>query len=179
MNNIRCPQCGLTNWATAAACIRCRMPFDKLPPHAYVSLPAYEQAQAQTIPYNYRAQPQPPADPELQRKVWTWYVVYCVLMTLIYFLCLVGGIVLVSVSPQMSNSDRGEAVANGIWLILVGAALMVPFAIAPFLPKKSWGWIYGLVMLIIGAMSCCFWPITIPLIIQWVKPDIKQMFGHR
>jgi hypothetical protein len=26
--------------------------------------------------------------------------------------------------------------------------------------------------------SCCLWPITIPLIIQWVKPEMKRMFGH-
>jgi len=28
MNSMKCPQCGLVNWATADACKRCRLPFN-------------------------------------------------------------------------------------------------------------------------------------------------------
>jgi hypothetical protein len=159
------------------------MSFENLPPHAYVSLPAAEQARAQ---YQYQQHPmpyfpQPPfiPDRELQRKVWMWFVIFCVLLSLLYLTLIVIGIASLALDPRDLEMDFAEAKINGVVLIISGM-FFIPFAIAPFLPKKSWVWVYGLILLILGSIgSCCFWPFTIPLIIQWVKPDIKHMFGHR
>lgn len=176
VNSIKCPQCGVVNWATATHCIRCRTPFEHLPPSAYVSIPASEQAQAHTIPFINRPIFIP--DPELQRKVWMWYVIYCVLMTLLYLSLAVVGAAMLLIGPQDLEMDAMEAQIQGIIFLVMGIILTIPFAIAPFLPKKSGSWVFGLVLLIIGSTGGCLcWPITLPLLVQWLKLDIKQMFG--
>lgn len=177
MNSIKCPQCGLVNWTTAASCKRCGLSFEHLPPHAYVSLPAAEQAEYQApfyMPQRFAA------DPDLQRKVWRWYVVFCVLLASLYLLVAVAGIAMLLIDPAMPERDRFELRIQSLAFAILGPVFFIPFAIAPFLPKKAWSWTYGLVLLILGSVgSCCLWPITIPLIVQWIKPDIKAMFGKQ
>ncbi len=34
------------------------------------------------------------------------------------------------------------------------------------------------VLIGLGLTSCCTWPATIPLIIQWLKPEMKARFGR-
>jgi hypothetical protein len=55
---------------------------------------------------------------------------------------------------------------------------MIPYAMGPFVKGKSWGWVFGIVLIAIGMTSCCLWPITIPLLIQWIKPEMKRAFGQ-
>jgi hypothetical protein len=175
VNSIKCPQCGMVNWRTAAFCKRCGLSFENLPQHAYVSLPAAEQAREHAPFYGQQTFP---ADSELQRKVWRWYVFFCVIVAGLYLFLAIAAIAVLVLDPAMTSDERFEMRIRALIFAIIGPLFMLPFAIAPFLPKKSWNWNYGLVLLIFGSLGgCCFWPITIPLIIQWLKPDIKQMFG--
>ena len=60
-------------------------------------------------------------------------------------------------------------------------ALGLPFAVASILPllfePRPWLWVYGIVLLATGFTSCCFWPICIPLLVFWIKPDVQRYFG--
>ncbi len=66
---------------------------------------------------------------------------------------------------------------QGVVTLVLGLVFIVPYGLGPFVKGKPWGWVYGIVLIALGMTSCCLWPITIPLIIQWVKPEMKRFFG--
>ena len=177
MNSVKCPQCGLVNWGAPPVCKRCGRSFDGVSAQDFVSIPAGEQTFAPGYPVD-------PAitlaqETEQTRKVWKWFVIYCVLMTLIYLTCAGAGafLLLFDFAPAR-NRDVEELKVQGVIFLIIGLALMIPYAMGPFLKGKSWGWVFGIVLIAIGMTSCCLWPITIPLLIQWIKPEMKRAFGQ-
>lgn len=112
-------------------------------------------------------------------RVWTWYAIYCTLMALLYLLVVIGGIFLLRMVPTMVSAEEALAMrVQAIIAIGLGLVLFVPFALAPFLPNRSWVWIYGIVMIGIGMTSVCCLPATIPLLIFWIKPETRGFFGR-
>jgi hypothetical protein len=111
--------------------------------------------------------------------VWTWYIVYCAAMALLYLFVIVAGIFLLVVDPASLEEDAVFLRIEGGIFLGLGLPLMVLFAIAPFLPKKSWVWIYGIVLIGLGMTSVCCLPATIPLLIFWIKPETQQFFGRK
>jgi hypothetical protein len=99
-------------------------------------------------------------------------------MALLYLLVVIGGIVLLRLDPAMVGEEALALRVQAFILMALGLVLFVPFAIAPFLPNKSWVWIYGIVMIGIGMTSLCCLPATIPLLIFWLKPETRQYFGR-
>ncbi|HEX8773527.1 MAG TPA: hypothetical protein VF735_07940 [Pyrinomonadaceae bacterium] len=178
MNSIKCPQCYLVNWGTPAACKRCGLSFQDLPQQAFVSVPAGEQVYAPGFPGVPAASPAQQMERAL--KVWKWFVAYCVLMALLYLFVAGMGAALLVIRPGGYTRGRGagELTIQGIAFLLAGLVFAVPYAMGPFLKGKSWGWVFGIVLIAIGMTSCCLWPITIPLIVQWVKPEMKRLFGQ-
>jgi hypothetical protein len=160
----------MVNWGTPPACKRCGASFQDVSEQAFVSAPAGEHPFA----------PRSIEETELTRKVWRWFVVYCVLMALLYLFVAAIGVVLL-VMGQSGKLPRGreadELQIQAVVFLIVGLFLIIPYGIGPFAKGKSWGWIYGIILIAIGMTSCCLWPITIPLLIQWIKPEMKRMFG--
>ncbi|HEX2269694.1 MAG TPA: hypothetical protein VHH35_09175 [Pyrinomonadaceae bacterium] len=109
--------------------------------------------------------------------VYTWFVVYCLLMALLYLGTLAMGIMFLFIEPDQDMS-AAEAKVIGAAFIIVGLVLFVPFAAAPFLPRKSWVWVFGLVLICIGLTSACCLPVCIPLLIYWIKPEMKAFYGR-
>lgn len=62
MSSLKCPQCGLTNFATAPACKRCKLPFDASAPSA-----AWQPAEECYSQDGYEAQPR---DPNYDASAW-------------------------------------------------------------------------------------------------------------
>jgi hypothetical protein len=112
------------------------------------------------------------------QKVWTWYVVYCVAMALMYGAVALMGVVFLVLDPDELQMHEEAARGMGTAFVAMGALLAVPFAIAPFLAKTGGTWIYGLVLIAVGLTSICCWPATIPLLIYWIKPETKALFGR-
>src|SRR5262245_61459184 len=108
-------------------------------------------------------------------KVWTWYVVYCVAMVCMYAGVALLGVVFLASDPKDLDMAAAEAEMLGAIFIAAGGVLAVPFAVAPFLPRAGWAWVYGIVMISIGMTSACCWPATIPLLIFWIKPETKAL----
>jgi hypothetical protein len=78
-------------------------------------------------------------------------------------------------SEMLEDADSPEAVRiQGVVLIVMGVGLFLLYAIAPFLPRSKFAWIYGFVTIGIGLTSCCTLPFCIPLLIQWLKPEVKS-----
>lgn len=108
----------------------------------------------------------------------TWYVAYCVLMALLYLSCFILGIFFLVVTPTDRDMSEAEVQILGIVFVVMGLAMAIPFAAAPFLPRKPWAWVFGLVLICIGLTSVCCLPVTIPLLIHWIKPEAKYYFGR-
>ena len=123
----------------------------------------------------------PPAAPTERPGVVTWFTVYALLMALVYLLLAGFGVAIFVVGPEQFQTAENDAQAmtiQGVVFIVMGLALCVPFAIAPFLPRKPGVWIYDLVLICLGLTSCACLPITIPLLIFWIKPENKLWFGR-
>ena len=85
------------------------------------------------------------------------------------------------VGPEQFETPRRDAdtlAVQGIVFVFIGPLLFIPFAIAPFLGRKSWVWVYDLVLICLGMTSCACLPATIPLLIFWLKPETKAWFGR-
>ena len=67
------------------------------------------------------------------------------------------GIVFLFIEPDRDMSAE-EAKLMGIVFLILGLVFFVPFAIAPFLPRKSWVWVFGIVLICIGLTSTCCLP---------------------
>lgn len=124
-----------------------------------------------TIPHDDAPSAYPP--------VWLWYRVYAVLMALLYVATAVMGILYLAGAgflPGVSGADQAIFVIYGVVMLAMGVVFAGLYGAAPFLPKKRWAWIYHTVLIGIGMTSCCCMPFCIPLLIYWVKPDVKTMF---
>ena len=109
--------------------------------------------------------------------VWPWFIVYCVVMALMY-LCVAGiGSVFFFVDPGELEMEPFEAVAAGVIYSGLGVSLLAVFAVAPFLPRRKWVWIYDLVVICVGMTSCCTLPACVALLIFWIRPETRQFFG--
>jgi len=122
----------------------------------------------------------PQAVPGATAGVWPWYVAYAMFMGLVYLCCIAGGAWIVAAGPSTfgSGPEATEVIVQGYVLLAMGVPLSVMYFAVPFLPKKPWAWIYHVVLIGFGLTSCACWPVAIPLIIYWLKPETKWMFGR-
>ena len=116
------------------------------------------------------SQPKPP--------VMTWFNAYCVFMALLYLFCFVLGIVFLVLAPTDRDMSAEESRVMGVVFMVMGLVLAAPFAAGPFLPRKPWAWVFGLVLICIGLTSICCLPATVPLLIHWIKRETKLYFGR-
>ncbi len=122
MNSVKCPQCGLVNWGAPPACKRCGRSFDGVSAQDFVSIPAGEQTFAPGYPFD-------PAitlaqETEQTRKVWKWFVIYCVLMTLLYLITAGAGAFLLLFDFSFAkNKDMEELQGQGVIFLIIGLVL--------------------------------------------------------
>jgi hypothetical protein len=105
-----------------------------------------------------------------QPQVWVWFIVYCVAMGLLYLVNALLNIIAITAADT-----SGGAILRVI-LVMIYSIGTVLFAAAPFLPKTRWAWIYDIVVICIGCISCCL-PASIALLIFWLKPELKTFFN--
>lgn len=110
-------------------------------------------------------------------SVYKWYVVYCVFMALMYGALAVMGFVFLFVAPDPEMNAEEQRVM-GVVFLLMGLVFALPYAVAPFLPRASWVWVFGLVLICIGLSSACCLPACVPLLIFWLKPEMKEFYGR-
>lgn len=110
-------------------------------------------------------------------SAYKWFVAYCIFMALGYLTVAVMGIVFMFVEPDAEMS-AAEARIMSVVFFVVGLVFFVPYAAVPFLPRQSWVWVLGLVLICIGLSSACCLPVCIPLLIFWLKPEMKAFYGR-
>lgn len=114
-------------------------------------------------------------------QVVIWNRVYCGSLALMYFAAMFAGFMFVVFHQDLGRNDRQNP--PEFWFFL-GAVLVVvdlPFflaaAMGAVLPPKPWVWIFHLVLIAIGMTSACCWPICIPLLIFYLRPETRAYFG--
>lgn len=95
-------------------------------------------------------------------------------------LCIVGGgAALMSGLIPVSDEDLDgitPQLLGGLYLGL-GLVFLIPLALAFFLPRRRWAWVYHLVLICFGMTGCTI-VASIPLLIFWIKPDVKAYFNQ-
>jgi hypothetical protein len=72
--------------------------------------------------------------------------------------------------------DQGEEfglMVQGIVMAVIGVPFAGMYLFGVFASRSKFGWIWGIVLIAIGLTSCCTLPVTIPLLIYWLKEDNK------
>src|SRR5262245_59114517 len=107
-----------------------------------------------------------------------WFKVYALFMTGIFLICCVLSLIFLFVDPAQLEMDPVEAHITGGVMLVLGLALFIVFMIALISQPRPWVWVYDLVLICLGLTSACLWPVTIPLLIYWLKPEAKRHFGR-
>ncbi len=99
-------------------------------------------------------------------------------MACLYLACVLGAISALFVIDfeDLSREDRVGSLVGCILLGVMSFPLAMLFGFGPFLPRKNWAWIYGIVLIAIGLTSPCCMPVSIPLLIFWIKPEIRAYY---
>jgi len=176
MNGLKCPNCDLVNLLDAENCHRCGNSLENLLKTAQVSVPIDQTFRAQV--FKQEVGEETPRDNELGQNTFFWYRVYCLVMLMIYLLFTGLGIALLLLPAESNTGNLGENIAMGIGYGVFGSIFSLIYGVALFLPRKSYNWIVGIVLIAFGMTSCCFLPATIPLLIYWVKPETKAYLGR-
>lgn len=114
------------------------------------------------------------------RKIRLWFRVYCSFMAFLYLLCTLGGIgaLVISMTGNIpKNDERIMLIVQGIIFMIVSLPLMAIFVFGLNLPRRKWGWIFGIVLIAIGLTSPCCMPASIPLLIFWMKPELRRFYN--
>ena len=99
-------------------------------------------------------------------SVVVWYKVFCAAHgSPVRTAAILGVFVLNSFTPN------DEAFIDGILLVILGPPFAVAYGLGFFWEEKPWHWIYGIVLIGISLTSCCCFPVSIPLLIYWLKPE--------
>ena len=115
---------------------------------------------------------------EIGRKTFFWYRVYLAVLSFLYLAVAIFGVVLIFAQPGTREYTKEQLLIMGVLYIVLGVVFFVVAVVAMLLPPRPYNWILGLIMIILGVTSCCFWPICIPLLIYWFKPETKAFFGR-
>ena len=118
------------------------------------------------------------AFPPCPQVIW-WFKVYCAVLCLIYLALAGGSSIFFLADPADLEMPQSTAYLVGAVLLVAGlsffAAYLLPFVIRP----RPWLWTYDLVLICGGMTSAFFLPVCIPLLIFWIKPEVKEFFGKR
>jgi len=110
--------------------------------------------------------------------IWKFFIAYCAAMALLYLLCAALGVLSFFFIEPKNQEEKISQIVTGALFIGLGAVLFLMFTAAPFLPKKPWVWVYDIVLIAFGLTSCLCLPVSIPLLIYWLKPEAKAFFGR-
>ena len=112
--------------------------------------------------------PAPPSPPQAQ-KVVRWFKIYSAALCSLY-----AALAVYSICGGFAVKEEDE---SGAWVFIATfpffGACLLPLVLKP----APWLWTYDLVIICLGMTSACFLPVSIPLLIHWIKPETKAYFG--
>lgn len=115
--------------------------------------------------------------PAAEPKVILWFHVYAGLMAAMYFfLSVVVMGLLFFVGEELGDGGEYDFVFF-LGLVVFCFFLCFVFLLPVLVPRRPWVWVYSLILICIGLTSICTLPATIPLLIFWLKPEVKQAYA--
>jgi hypothetical protein len=106
-----------------------------------------------------------------------WFRVYGWVLVALYLFVAALSLFFFLASPEDLEMKRGEAIVAGSICLSMGlifaVACLPPLVASP----RPWSWVYSLVLICIGMTSPCFLPASVPLLIFWLKPEVKAYYG--
>ena len=108
-----------------------------------------------------------------------WFKLYTGFLSFIYLLCIGLSLIFLFVEPAKLEMDAVSAKVMGAVLLVMGLGLFVACLVPLVVAQRPWVWIYDLIIICFGFTSVCLWPICIPLLIFWLKPETKEYFRSR
>jgi hypothetical protein len=182
MNATKCPKCGHINSPEQNFCLECGGSILNMQPPSYAPLSSQQQqyqpyqSYGFNVPDNFKIQQQ---ENPVGSKVYTWYKVFCALLTLASFLPIIMGILaMIGSAQEPTTKEQTDAFTGGIMFIFYGLFYLVPYGFGLILPNRPFHWIYGLLLICLGMTSCIFLPFAIPLLLYWIKPETKAFMGR-
>jgi hypothetical protein len=128
------------------------------------------------------APPQYSTAPDFVRPpgVVKWFKLYCAFLVLVYLAVSAFGVFLLQLEPgDLADfaDDPSEIRIQAYAMLIVGPPFAVIYGLAFFLPRRSWAWICGIVLISLTMTSLCCLPAAIPLLIFWVRQDARAYFN--
>ena len=109
-------------------------------------------------------------------KVVFWFKVYAGFMALLYFAVLVAGVLLVVFAPQSGNGI--PLTIMGAVYIALGFVLALAYSLVFAFKPSPGSWVFHLILICIGFGGCPTIAAAVPLLIFWIKPEIKRFYGR-
>ena len=104
-----------------------------------------------------------------------WYWGYVAFLAFLFLLVIgLGSLPLFDILTEEDLDGMPKTLFVGIYMG-AGILLLIPTLTAYFLPRRRWAWIYHLVLICIG-MTGCTVVFSIPLLIFWIRPEVKAYF---
>lgn len=122
--------------------------------------------------------PSPQLDPTTEKALF-YGKAYAIAFAVLYILCILLGVAMLFFPNawEMGKTGNLPMGVQGIIFIGVSIPLLVLSLIAAFAPRKKWGWTINFVIQAIGTTGCCCMPLALPMLLRWMKPDVKAAFG--
>lgn len=107
-----------------------------------------------------------------------WFKVYAGVLCFLYLCVLLFSIALLTMEPSDLGMAEDEAMIMGVIFLVMGGGLFVACLLPFLLRPRPWVWIYNMVVICFGMTSACFLIACIPLLIFWLKPEVKAYYGR-
>ena len=108
--------------------------------------------------------------------------VYVLLMFALYMFLFIGIVYVAGDLETFSRALETTPAELTIMLAVLGvptALLAITFLIGLFWNRGLGGWIYNLILICLGLTSGCTWPMTIPLLIFWIKQKNDIQYSRK
>lgn len=106
-----------------------------------------------------------------------WFRIYCWVLCVLYLLVALASVPFLVVDPAKLEMSPSGARLMGAALFVMGLGFLAASILPLVLRPRPWLWTYDVVIICLGMTSACFLPACIPLLIFWMKPEVKAYFG--
>lgn len=106
----------------------------------------------------------------------------CVVMALLNVALIFGGIAMQDNAAALAEQSQSLPAfweGYGQFLILSGAVFGVLNLLVPFLPKRPWAYMVHLGNILSACLFCCPAAMAIPILVFWLRPDVRTFFGMK
>lgn len=110
----------------------------------------------------------------------TWYQRYCQAVMALFISASFGGAFAAlsrdALAERLALTAEAVIIFGGLWALTCLFLAFVHFA-ALRTPRSPWAWKIHAVVLAMGLTTLVLWPVALPLIWAWMKPEVKRFYG--